>query len=77
MNEYSHNNEIKTSVDSNLSSFKTSKILTEATQTYYESDKEISKKSSIENFFDIILNLMQILNKSLENNGHMIKKNVN
>ena len=63
MNEYSHNNEIKTSVDSNLSSIKTSKILADAAQTFYESNKEISKKNSIENLFDTILNLMQILTK--------------
>ena len=63
MNEYSHNNEIKTSVDSNLSSIKTSKILADAAQTFYESNKEISKKRNIENLFDTILNLMQILIK--------------
>lgn len=63
MNEYSHNNEIKTSVNSDLSSSRTSRILAEIIQTYYESNKEISKRSSIKNFFDIILNLMQILTK--------------
>ncbi len=63
MNEYSHNNEIKTSVDSDQSSSKTSGILAEIIQTYYESNKEISKKNSIKNFFDIILNLIQILAK--------------
>ena len=63
MNEYSHNNEIKTSVDSDISSSKTSGILAEIIQTYYESNKEISKKNSIKNFFDIILNLIQILAK--------------
>ncbi len=63
MNKYSHNNEIKTSADSDLSSSKTSRILAEIIQTYYESNKEISKRSSIKNFFDIILNLMQILTK--------------
>ncbi len=63
MNEYSHNNEIKTSVESDLSSSKTSGILAEIIQTYYESNKEISKISSIKNFFEIILNLMQILTK--------------
>ena len=63
MNEYSRNNEIKTSVDPDLSSSKASKILAEITQTYYESNKEISKRSSIKNFFEIILNLMRILTK--------------
>jgi len=64
MDEYSHNNKIKTSVtsDPNLSNKKASRILTNI-QTYYESNKETSKKSSIENFFEIILNLMQIITK--------------
>jgi len=76
INEYSYNNEIKTSVDSYLSSSTRSKILTEFAQAYYESDKEISKKSSIKNFFETILSLMQILTK-FERNRQTLKKIVN
>jgi parallel beta-helix repeat protein len=63
MNEYSHNNEIKMNVDSDQNNSKTSRILSEIIQTYYGSDKEISKKNSIKNFFDILLNLIQFLTK--------------